>query len=250
MQRILALAAAFSLCLVGLVAADPALDKEVATILEEINSMNTFSEIYTGTVQIATYEPGKAPMVSAFKLFAKGMKESLLINTLPAKDAGKKILFSGEKIWFYFPDLKRTIVMNPMNTLYGSVSMGDVASSPVLQLYAFESASRVTHEGAEAVAVSFVARDRRAPYGKLIYHYASKRTVYSESYARSGILLKKSWFSDFVTNAAGHLYPTKIKISNAVNPEYYSLIKIGELKSVPSLPAYYFLPDGLEKVDA
>ena len=66
----------------------------------------------------------------------------------------------------------------------------------------------------------------------------------SESYTRSGILLKTAEFSNFVINPDGSNYATRIRIKSALNPGFYSLIQISDLKIRDDLPDYYHVGVG------
>lgn len=105
---------------------------ELQKILEQINTINTFSNVYTSTVQIASFAPGKKTVVNSYSTYTKGLDNILLIQHNPKKDAGKKILLKKDKIWFYFPKARKAIVINPSSTLLGTVSIGDVLSPPIL----------------------------------------------------------------------------------------------------------------------
>jgi hypothetical protein len=172
-----------------------------------------------------------------------------MIQKAPKKDVGKKILLKKDKIWFYFPKAKQALVMNPQNTLLGTVSIGDVMSPPILELYEFRTSETVALEGNEMLKLEFVARTNTSPYGKMVYFYDGTRIVASESYTRSGILLKKAFFEGFITNADGAEYASKVKIENGVNPEYYALMKVTDLQEAESLPDYYFMVEGLDKIN-
>jgi len=212
--------------------------------------MNRYAEIYTGTVQIASFEPGKEAVVSSFTIYVKGLQNVMLVYKSPKKDIGKKILLKQKQIWFYFPKVGKAIIMSQISTLSGSVSVGDLAAPPLLDLYDFSKSEKIIDkEQGELRSLEFVAKDKEAPFGKLVYHYQEGKVVYTESYARSGVLLKKGYFEDFIKSSSGVQYATKIKVINSLMPENYSLIKIGELAKLDKLPDYYFTPEGLSKVE-
>ncbi len=223
-------------------------DTELKKVLEIINSINHYSQVYTGTIQIANFTPDKEPVISVYDLYAKGLDNSLLITRKPAKDENKMILLKENKLWFYFPKIKKVILMNPANTLSGAVSIGDIITPPLLDIYEYESSAEKDADGKKILEIVFKAKDKNAPYGKVIYHFADDRIIYSESYSRSGILLKQAYFSEFIRSLDGFMYATQIKLVNSTNPRYYSLIKISNLTAVDSIRDYYLLPEGLEKI--
>lgn len=223
-------------------------ESDIEVILEQINIINTFSDTYTGVLQVASFAPEEETRVNAYTLYVKGLDNILMVQTAPEKDVGKKILLKKDKVWFYFPKARQALLINPRNTLLGTVSIGDVMSPPVLDLYEFTYAEQVTRQGQEMLKLEFIARTNKSPYGKVVYYYHHKRILASDAYTRSDILLKRAFFGEFVTNSEGAEYASKIKVENGVNPEYYALIKMSNLKEVKDLPDYYFMVEGLDKI--
>jgi outer membrane lipoprotein-sorting protein len=224
-------------------------EKELDQVLGQINALNHFSSVYTAYVKISSYEPRKNPKISEYAIYVKGLDNILLCQKAPKKDLGKKILLKRDKIWFYFPSARRAIIINPTNTLFGTVAVGDVVSPPVLELYQLDQSESVVKDGQNALMLSFSAKTPRSPYGKLVYYYSDSRIIAAESYTRSGILLKKASYEEFVTNSGGGAYASKIKVENGVNPQYYAILTVSDLTEVPSLPDSYFLVEGLDKVN-
>lgn len=222
---------------------------DVEKILEQINTINYYAAVYTSKTQVATFQPGEETVLSEYKTFVKGVEKVLVIYTKPQKDVGKKILLLQDKIWFYFPKAGQAIIMNPTTTLFGTVSLGDVVSPPILDLYEFIDAESVTFQGNKVLKFEFKARSIKSTYGRIIYYYDDNKIIASEAYTRSDILLKRAYFMEFVTNSQGITYATKIKVESAINPEYYSLMLIKELKEVSNIPDYYFNPHSLDKVN-
>jgi len=224
-------------------------ENQINSILNDINMMNRYAKLYSANMQIASFRPNRKPILIETKILVKGLRNILLIYKKPKKDLGKIILMKDNKIWFYFPQAKQTIIMNQISTLFGSVSIGDVASPPLLDQYKFEKYKKQKTSSGELFIITFKARNNHSAYGKLVYYYQENKVIYSESYSRSGILLKKAFFSGYIKNSSGIGYATKIKIINAINPEYYSLIVVSDLKKEAQVPGYYFTPEGLKRID-
>jgi outer membrane lipoprotein-sorting protein len=221
--------------------AGPAPAADVQAILKEIDAVNRFSDSYTALMRVASYSPEGAPSISSYRMWSKGVRKALMVYLEPAKDAGKKIAMNGDAYWFYFPRAKQSMLIRPMNTLTGSIAVGDMIGEPILSLYDL-SGSEATGDG--GVRLTFTARGTASPYGKLEYEYRGGRIGTQKCYTRSGILLKTVTYVEYASLSGG-AYATKIKIQNAVYPEYYSLIQISDLKKVDSIPDFYFTPEGL-----
>jgi len=214
---------------------------DVQAILKEIDAVNRFSESFTAVMRVASYSPDDPPSISSYRMYSKGLRKALMVYLEPAKDAGKKIAMNGDSYWFYFPRAKQSMLIRPMNTLTGSVAVGDMIGEPVLDLYDF-AGSEETGDG--GITLAFTAKGIASPYGKIEYEYRGGRIATQRCYTRSGILLKSVTFIEYASGPGGR-YATKIRIQNAVYPEYYSLIQISDLKKVDSIPDFYFTPEGL-----
>lgn len=225
-------------------AEDAALTDQVRSIIASIEALNRFSEVYSARVTVTSTSPETAqPVKTEYTLFVKGLKSSLMICTAPKKDEGKRILMKGDSFWMYFPKAGRSIIMHPTNSLTGSLSIGDMVSPPLLEIYELDKAEKGS-DG--ALVVSFRAKSARAPYGKVSYRYEGGSITSQECFTRSDILLKKVSYSDFVETGGGSRYASRVRVVNAVYPEYSSIIEVGNLKRVPAFPDSYFTPEGME----
>jgi outer membrane lipoprotein-sorting protein len=232
-----------ALAIVALASAAVGGAEDLQAILAEIDSINRFSETYSATLRIESHSPDAPEALSSYRMYSKGMRKTLLVFVEPAKDAGKKIAMNGNSLWFYFPKARQSIIVRPVSTLTGSVAVGDMIGSPLLELYDF-SDSRSTEDG-RGLYLSFVAKRAESPYGKVVYEYREGRIASMRSYARSGTQLKTITFLEYADSGQGRGYATRIEVRNAVYPEYYSLIQISDLKKAGNFPDFYFTPEGL-----
>ena len=212
-----------------------------AAILREIEAGNRYSESYTAILRVASYSPDAAPSLTSYRMYSKGLRKVLMVYLEPAKDAGKKIAMNGDSYWFYFPRAHQSMLIRPMNTLTGSIAVGDMIGEPVLDLYEFSGSERAGDAG---LRLSFTAKGNSSPYGKIEYEYSGGRIASQKCYTRSGILLKIVTFIEYA-QGTGSGYATKITIRNAIYPGYYSLIQISGLKTADSIPDFWFTPEGL-----
>lgn len=217
---------------------------EVRSIIASIEAINRFADVYSARLSVSSASPETPqPIAIEYILFARGLKSSLLICTAPKRDEGKRILLRNESLWMYFPKAKRSIIVHATNSLTGSLSVGDMVSPPLLDLYAFERAHAA--EGG-ALLLSFTAKNSRVPYGRVVYRYENGSIVAQQSYTRSNILMKTITYEAFVQTDDGHRFASRVRVQNAVYPAYYSIIEIRNLKKVPTFPDFYFTPEGME----
>jgi outer membrane lipoprotein-sorting protein len=149
----------------------------------------------------------------------------------------------GTTFWMYFPKAKKSIIMHPTNSLTGSLSIGDMVSPPLLEIYELSKAGKAD-DG--TLIVTFRAKDARAPYGMIAYRYRDGVVISQECSTRSGIVLKRVSYSDFVQTDGGSAYASKVRVVNAVYPGYASTIEIRDLTRVPAFPDSFFTPEGMD----
>ena len=224
-------------------------EDDVSRVLEKIAALNRFSGTYSAMVRIVSHVPEKADSQISMKTYVQGLRRVLLIYQAPRKDAGKKVLLRDGKIWFYFPKAGAAIIMNQLSGLAGTISIGDITMPPLLDYYTFDSASQEKKDGASLHAFSFKAKGVEAPYGRVVYFYDGDKVVSSESYSRSGILLKRAFFEDYVEGENGSLYAARIRVESGVSPGTYSLISLSDLTRRDNFPPRYFTPDGMGSVN-
>lgn len=222
---------------------------EIDRIIEQIDNLNRFPFTFTSEVAIKTYAPKKRPKTSEYALYGRGLDQILLCQTAPKLDYGKKILMKKDKMWFYFPKAKQSIIVNPSSSLFGTVSIGDVLSPPLLDIYKYEGYQAEANDGKNLLTLTFSATSTRAPYGKLIYYYEATRIIRCEAFTRSGILLKVAYYQEYAAIPSGGEYASLTRIESGVNKEFYSLIKTTNLVKEESLPDSYFVIEGLDKIN-
>jgi outer membrane lipoprotein-sorting protein len=228
--------------------AGPSCAEELDTILSRIASINRFSESYSATLRIESHSPESPTGTSTYRMYSKGLRKTLLVFVEPRKDAGKKIAMNGRSLWFYFPRARQSIIVRPVSTLTGSVAVGDMIGEPLLELYAF-SESLPTEDG-QGSLLAFAARGADSPYGRIVYEYRGGRIASQACYARSGMLLKTIRFEEYAEAGKGQDYATRMRVQNAVYPEYYSIIRISDLRKREDIPDFYFTPEGLADAGA
>lgn len=197
---------------------------------------------YTALCAMATYLPGRQEaIVKSYHIFSKGTK-TLLVTRSPAREKGNMILMSERSLWQYFAQAGKTVNMNAAASLSAGVNITDILSASVFSFYQKEG---VLFEGDTGVVI-FKAIDKSAPYGEIRYRVGNKKVERVEAYARSGLLMKNIYFVEY-TAGAGGVYPSKIKIENALREGEYTLIQISDIREL-EIPDYYFNPATLDKV--
>lgn len=214
-----------------------------SAILDEFRKILSVDMSYEAICQIATFIPGKKPFIKRYILYNKGQK-SLLVSLAPERERGKKMLLIKDRIWEYFPRIRKTMVINSAMFLSGGVNLTDVVSSSLFRFYRF--ADYQYNKSLKVHVLTFTAIGKNSPYGKVVYYYANRQIRYFEAYARSGILLKKIYFVKYEPDSSGRIYPAQIKMVNALREGDYSLVQISGFK-LRDVPDYFFNASGLDK---
>jgi outer membrane lipoprotein-sorting protein len=204
------------------------------------DALNTDRQ-YRVTCEIATFSNSDKPVIKKYNVFVKN-DNSLLISKYPAREKGQILLMVKNQIWQYFPTLGKTMNINTAININGSVNITDLLSSSLFSFY--KMTSHILEKDSRTHVFIFKAISKNSPYGKVHYFFRDGSIFYLETYARSGILLKRIFFHKHLKSENGSEFPSQIKIINALRENDYSLIQMSELKFVP-VPDYYFNPSAL-----
>ncbi|MDH4261804.1 MAG: outer membrane lipoprotein-sorting protein [Spirochaetia bacterium] len=219
-------------------------EDESLAILEKFRKILSVDREYKVTGQMALYTPDQKPQVKKYTVYAQNDK-TLLIFTQPERDRGKIILLIKDQLWQYFPKIQKTLVINASMNLSGGLNLSDILSSTLFQWYGFTRCD-FSSEG-NLYILTFQALTRNSPYGTVKYYFSDGKIEYFEAYARSGILLKKVVFVKYDKDEQGQIFPSQLKIINALAENDYTLIQMSSYQAM-KIPAYYFNPSALDKV--
>jgi len=213
-------------------------------IYEKFKKQLSFQGSYRQYCQLAVYTPGRDPLLNSFILYSSG-KRTVLYTLTPERDKGKVILMIGNSLWQYFPRIKKTMNINAGLSIQGGVNITDLTAN---SLFDFYDKTEQKHNSKTAVTVfTFQAKDNTAPYGRIEYYFNEEKIQVLKVYARSGILLKEIYFTNYKRTDDGELYPSRIKIVNSLRDGDYVLMQITGIKK-QTIPESYFNPAALDKV--
>ncbi|MES0489076.1 MAG: outer membrane lipoprotein-sorting protein [Leptospirales bacterium] len=222
----------------------PAGSSSEASAFAQFKNSLTVKNQYQMNCQMASYLPGREPVIRRYTIFMKGNK-ILLVTREPERDKGKMTLMVNDQLWQYFPRIEKTLNINTAMAVHGNVNITDIVSRSVFQFY---KKTGYEYQKSDRTHIFwFTAIEKSAPYGKIRYFYRNGKIRYFEVYARSGIMLKKIYFIKFLKSDDGVLYPADIKVINALREGDYSLVRMSNMKK-RNVPDYYFNPATLGKV--
>lgn len=216
-------------------------------VVKSLEEQQIGNRTFTSKIEIVSFENASSqPLSMRFSVFGKQVdadNSSIALVKDPPRDRGKIFLNMGGRYWTYFPNIQRAGTLSPLSVVVGDVSTGDLIAPPPLYLYNAE----IVKEEGESVELTLTAKNRDAPYGKIIRYYKGLYMQRAILIARSGVVLKIVDYTDHFTGYDGIIYPGLLKVQNQVKKGSYSIIRFSELKSA-DVPASWFNPNNLSQV--
>jgi hypothetical protein len=194
---------------------------EVHGWLEEIDrTRNAFDEAVI-TAHAAQYAEGKEqPGAADFDVYTKGRDRALIVFR-GGKNAGRKILTNGEKMWLLIPGASNPLPITANQRLMGGASVADVARLRFAEDYTAEARPGTeTVEGRAARVLDLTAKNPRSSYPKVVLWYdaGAKRPVKVLFTLPSGKEAKEVVFAGFGTSH-GRTTVTRMDIRDLLGRE-------------------------------
>ena len=154
-----------------------AAESDLSAWLADVDrARNAFSEavITARATQIAN---GKEAGSADFEIYTKGEDRGLLVFR-GGKNAGRKILNVGEKMWLIVPGASRALPITPNQRLLGGASVGDVARVRFSDEYTPTLRPEPERVGAKSCRIlDLTAKSPRAAYPKVVLWFDEKERV-------------------------------------------------------------------------
>lgn len=224
--------------------------QEVAELLKLINTGGMFSESFKATIYAKAHEDKNKTYNFKLNIYSKGRDKTILVFLEPKSEKGKIILHIGDSYWQYFPRTKSIIILSASSHVAGNMSNVDIIRPPILDKYNYniiDSIDGIEQENDVKYIVEFTPKSKRVYYSKIITEYTNFKETYSEIYSRTGILLKKIWYSNHVKNNDNVYIPVEAKIVNVIDENQYSTFRSEDLESL-DIPDKLFNPDNMENI--
>ena len=152
-------------------------DPNLAVWLADVDrARNAFSEAVI-TARATQVVNGKETGSADFEIYTKGEDRGLLVFR-GGKNAGRKILNVGEKMWLIVPGASRALPITPNQRLLGGASVGDVARVRFSDEYTAVLRPEPERVGAKSCRVlDLTAKSPRAAYPKVVLWFDEKERV-------------------------------------------------------------------------
>jgi outer membrane lipoprotein-sorting protein len=230
----LALATALSS---GLVAAAPAPDAQA--ILAASDAVRNPSKPFSITVSLTEYTSGKQSDASTLQVYSRedassGQFRCLMRISLPARDANKLMLKSGNDLWFFDPASKASVRISPQQRLLGQAANGDVVTVNLAQGYKarleqeedVQDGDRKTRP-AYKLALTAAVADATYHSVEMWVDKADNRPLKARFFSESQRLLKTAYYRRY-REEMGAVRPTEVVIIDGINPNLVTVMRYDE----------------------
>ena len=209
------------------------------------------------TVTLTEFEKGSQVETSTLTSYSRtldggGQFSSLLRFVLPARDAGKLMLKSGNDLWFFDPATKASVRLSPQMRLLGQASNGDVVTVNFAKDYqatvvAEESIQDGERKTRKSVKLALAANSPDATYSTIDLWVDAETfaPLKARFNAESGRMLKTAYYRRFQSQL-GADRPTETVIIDGVNTQSVTLVRLSDF-AARTLPATWFTRDYLAR---
>lgn len=249
----------FAAALLGAVAITPPVSAAAAAqeILRASDAVRNPGQPFRVTITLTEFDKGRQVDTSTLTSYARtvdstGQFTSLVRFALPARDAGKLMLKSGNDLWFYDPSTKASVRISPQQRLVGQASNGDVVTVNFARDYKAslageesimdgERQTRVCHK------LLLVAASPDAAYAtaELWIDAVKDWPLKAKFFTDSGRLLKTAYYRKF-QRQLGSERPTETVIIDGLNPQSVTIVKFSDF-SGRDIPESWFQRDFLPR---
>lgn len=216
-------------------------------IISNLKQASEDTAQFTVDARILSKQSSGEERNNSLRLYVKieeGTQSSLAKVLSPEANRGEIYLNNKGKYWSYYPKIKRSIVLSPLSTLLGDVSVGDILAPPHLHLY---NVKVLKSEGNE-VSIELTKKSNSAPYSRIVQYYKGETLQTAEFYSGSQgkILMKKAEYQRPESIRNSVIYG-QVKILNMLQQGNYSIIAMRN-PSEAQIPNSWFNPNNLEQV--
>ncbi len=178
--------------------------------------------------------------------WTKGMKQSLIRFTAPAKDAGSASLTIDNDIWSYSPKVNRVIripaSMKSQSWMGSDFSYRDLArSDEIVENYTHKIIDTRQADGHKVYVIEMVPFDS-APvvWGKEVLHVRDDYVMLKHEFYDQDMKLVKVLDTKEIKEIGGKLYPTLMRMTNVEKSEEWTEISTLEAEFGAAVPETTF----------
>ncbi len=230
---------------------------DAAAVLRASDAVRNPGKPFRTRLTMTEYEEGKQVNASTLLIYSRELEGSgqfatLAAFVLPARDAGKLMLRSGDDMWFFDPSTKASVRLSPQQRLMGQASNGDVMTVNLARDYdarllAEEDVGDGERKQRHAYKLGLSAATPSATYAtiELWVDRDNSYPIKGRFYAESGRLLKTVYYRRFQSEL-GRERPTESVIIDGLSPQSVTVMRFSDY-ATPKIPATWFQRDYLPR---
>jgi hypothetical protein len=232
---------------------------DAIAILRASDAVRNPGQPFRVKLTMTEYEQGKQVNASTLLTYSRehegsGQFATLAAFVLPARDAGKLMLRSGDDMWFFDPSTKASVRLSPQQRLMGQASNGDVMTVNLARDYDAklldeEDVSDGERKLRHAYKLGLTAATPSATYATIEFWVDRENShpIKGRFYAESGRLLKTVYYRRFQPEL-GRDRPTESVIIDGLSPQSVTVMRFSDY-ATPKIPATWFQRDYLPRFE-
>jgi outer membrane lipoprotein-sorting protein len=222
--------------------------EDIIDRLDDNTSVRTMSYEATMTISL-----GGQVREKSFRGYGEGSERAYFEFTAPVRDRNIRFLKLGDEMWMWIPRVgKSTKLSGHMlrQSMMGSdFSYSDASSNEkLLDQYDVELLGPDTLDGRGVLVIDLTAKTDEVDYARQkvwvdTVEFVPRKVEY---YAASGKLLKEMLVDEFRV-IAGRNYPTRVRMTNLLRTNTYTVMEFTDLKLDATIPGEVFTRSYLER---
>ena len=226
---------------------------DAQSILAISDAIRNPGQAFRVTVTLTEFDNGVQAESSTLTSYARtvtpgGQFSNILRFELPARDAGKLILKSGNDIWFFDPATKASVRLSPQQRLLGQASNGDVVAVNFSKDYSARIDSEETIQDGErrqrkAIKLALIAASTDAAYSLIDFWVDAEKfsPLKAKFNSESGRTLKTAYYRQY-QQQLGAIRPTETVIIDGINTKSVTIVRLTDF-AARNIPATWFTRD-------
>lgn len=174
--------------------------------------------------------------LTKLEVFTRGRDKTRINTLLPARDRKRSMIMSGDEMWVYVPNLKRSVLVSLSQKMSGETAIGDVSRMRWWKDYT----PAIESEDEKHWILKLTAARKGLTYEKISSKIEKQtyRPVSAEYRSRSGLLIKTSRFTEY-KKIADEIRPTVIHFDDARVSSKSSVLRILKIEKRESPDAFF-----------
>ena len=211
----------------------------VDEILKKTDAIRNPAQEFVMEVEVKSSADQDGPWMGEVSI--KGNNKTLIKTLAPKREVGQNYLMLGTDIWAYTPRIKRALRVSLSQKLTGEAANGDIGR----MRWHGDYDGKIRKTSSDRWELDLEANKKGLTYDKMrVWIKKNYQPIEAEFLSKTGTVLKRASYSGF-EKIHGEVRPTLMKITNALDKEKWSVIRIVKMEP-RALPDSLFQKTSLE----